>query len=115
MLTLFHRTSRDLNQQNDIPNFAPAICKLKPDNTTTSFVTSRDIARWQSDPNGLVGKVFITNEKIMRRTFSIQDYYIKRTGPCYDVVFEDTGFDEVQVLEPQSVLTMVKNAKLINM
>jgi len=114
MLILFHRNSRDLNQQN-IPIFAPAICKLKPDNTTTSFVTSEDIARWQSDPDGLVGKVFITNERIMRRTFSIQDYYIKRTGPCFDVVFEDTGFDDVQVLEPQSVWTMVKDAELINM
>ena len=51
----------------------------------------------------------------MRRTFSIQDYYIKRTGPCFDVVFEDTGFDDVQVLEPQSIWTMVKDAELINM
>ena len=27
----------------------------------------------------------------MRRTFLVQDYYAKRAGPRYDVVFEDTG------------------------
>lgn len=49
----------------------------------------------------------------MRRTFLIQDYYVKRAGPRYDVVFEDTGLEVVDVLDTNEVLSMVKEADLI--
>ena len=112
---MFNRSSKNSNP-SDIPTFAPAACKIRPDNPTTLTVTDKDMARWQSKPDELVGKGFITSGNIMRRTFFIQDYYVKlRGGPQYDVVFEDTGLDDLNVLDPETVLTMVKDAKLIDM
>jgi hypothetical protein len=49
----------------------------------------------------------------MRRTFLVEDYYVKRSEPCYDVVFEDTGPDDLNILDPRSVLSMVKDAELV--
>jgi hypothetical protein len=49
----------------------------------------------------------------MRQSFLVQDYYLKRVGPRYDVVFEDTGFDDVQVIDPPTLLAMVGDAELI--
>ena len=106
----FHRQSKE-NQP--IPTKAPAICKFCPDDAPTSSVTAADIAYWRSKPEELVGKCFITTEEIMRRTFLIQDYYVKRVGPRYDVVFEDTGLELVDVLDIDDVLTMVEDADLI--
>lgn len=111
ILIHFHRSQTNENQL--IPTFAPAICKLRPDNAITSPVTTRDIAHWRSNPEELVGKCFTTIENIMRRTFLVKDYYIKRSGPCYNVVFEDTGPNDLNILDPESVLTMVKDAELV--
>ena len=79
----------------------------------TSVVTPEDIAHWQSKPDEIVGKCFVTTEEIMRRTFLIQDYYVKRSGPRYDVVFEDTGLDVVETWDTETLLTMVEDAELI--
>lgn len=51
----------------------------------------------------------------MRRRFLVQDYYVKRVGARYDVVFEDTGFgpDAVDIFDVDSLLTMVEKARLI--
>ncbi len=106
----FHRSLTD----QPIPTFAPATCKLRPDNPMTSSVTARDIARWRANPEQLVGKCFITTENIMRRTFLIQDYYRKRAGPRFDVIFEDTGTNVVDILDPEEVLEMVEEAELVN-
>jgi hypothetical protein len=54
----------------------------------------------------------------MRRTFLVQDYYVKRVGgPHFDVVFEDTGFgpDAVETFDANTLLTVVENAELIVM
>jgi len=103
------------NPNQPIPMFAPAACKLRPDNFATRSITSSDIARWQSRPEELVGKCFVTTEEIMRRTFLVQDYYVKRAGPRYDVVFEDTGLgpEDVNTLDTNALLTIVGNAELI--
>jgi len=50
----------------------------------------------------------------MRKTFLIKDYYQKRTGHQYDVVFEDTGPDTLNILEPTTVFALVKDAELVN-
>ena len=80
----------------------------------TSPVTTRDIVHWGLSPRELVGKCFITTEKIMRRIFLVQDYYIKRDGPRYDVVYEDMGLGVLHILDPKSVLSMVKDAELLS-
>ena len=80
----------------------------------TLSVTATDIARWQANPEELVGKCFITTEDIMRRTFLIQDYYLKRAGPWFDIIFEDTGPNVVNILDPEEVLEMVEEAELVN-
>jgi hypothetical protein len=49
----------------------------------------------------------------MKRTLLVQDYYIKRAGPRFDVVFEDTGLDAVNILDTDALLTIVENAQLI--
>ena len=49
----------------------------------------------------------------MRRTFLVQDYYVKCSGQArYEVVFEDTGLEVVSFLDRKAVLTMVKEAKM---
>jgi hypothetical protein len=96
-----------------IPTFAPAICQLKPRNAATFPVSPEDVARWRLIPEELVGKCFVTTEEIMRRTFLVQDYYVKRNGPHYEVVFEDTGLDVVQTLHTNTLLAMVMDAELV--
>ena len=110
ILIHFHRQSKETQP---IPTKAPAICKFCPDDAPISSVTDADVAYWRSKPEELVGKCFTTTEEIMRRTFLIQDYYVKRAGPRYDVVFEDTGLEVVDVLDTNEVLSMVKEADLI--
>jgi hypothetical protein len=51
----------------------------------------------------------------MKRTFLVQDYYVKRVGPRFDVVFEDTGLgpEDVNILDINALLTIVENTELI--
>lgn len=51
----------------------------------------------------------------MKRTLLVQDYYVKRAGPRFDVVFEDTGFgsEAVNIFDTNSLLAIVENAELI--
>lgn len=49
----------------------------------------------------------------MRRTFLVQDYYVKCSGQAqYEVVFEDTGFGVLSLLDPKTMLIMVKDANI---
>lgn len=76
-------------------------------------VTDRDIDRWRANPQELVGKCFTTTENIMRRTFLVQDYYVKCSGQAqYEVVFEDTGFGVLSLLDLKTMLIMVKDANI---
>jgi len=47
----------------------------------------------------------------MKRTLLVQDYYLKRAGPRFDVVFEDIGLDSeaVNILDTDALLTIVEN------
>jgi hypothetical protein len=111
ILLHLHRLLEGPNQP--IPTFAPAVCKLRPENAVSLSVTDRDIDHWQLNPRELVGKCFTTTEDIMRQTFLVQDYYVKCTGRAlYEVVFEDTGLEVLSVLDCESMLTMVKDAKI---
>ena len=52
----------------------------------------------------------------MKRTFLVQDYYVKqRAGPQYDVIFEDTGLspDSVNIFDPDALLAIIENAELV--
>lgn len=113
----FFHIDRSSKPNQSIPTFAPAAsaCKLGPDNAVTRSITLKDLARWQSKPEELVGKCFVTTEEIMRRTFLVQDYYVKRAGPRYDVIFEDTGLgpENVNTFDTNDLLAIVGNAKLI--
>jgi len=111
ILIHFHRLS---GNHQPIPTSAPPVCRFRPDNATTVSVTDGDIRHWQLHPQELVGKCFTTTENIMRRTFLVQDYYVKCTGQArYEVVFEDTGLGVLNLLDPKSVLTMVGDANLV--
>ena len=47
--------------------------------------------------------------------FVVDDYSVKcRKGPEYEVVYENPGLDEAQTLDPETVLEMVAEAKLVN-
>jgi hypothetical protein len=109
----FHRSPPNTDQPQAIPTFARAVCKLRPDNAAISSVTPNDIAYWRLNPEELVGKCFVTTEEIMRRTYLIQDYYVKHVGgPRYEVVFEDTGLDDVDTLEVDELLDMIEDSQL---
>lgn len=51
----------------------------------------------------------------MRRRFLVQDYYVKRDGPWYEVVFEDTGLgpEDVNTFDTSALLTIIENTELI--
>lgn len=114
ILTHFYSSS---NPNQPIPIFTPAVCTLRPDNVTTLRVTARDIARWRSNPEDLVGKCFVTRDEIMKRTLLVQDYYVKRAGARFDIIFEDTGLttltETVNILDTDALLTLIENAELI--
>ena len=49
---------------------------------------------------------------MVHRIFYVDDYLIRRRkGPQYDVVYEDLGFDEVQILDPETLLGMLSDGK----
>jgi len=51
---------------------------------------------------------------MVRRVFVVDDYSVKRIkGPQYDVIYEDLGLDEVQTLDPETLLEMVAEAELV--
>jgi hypothetical protein len=114
ILTHFYSSS---NPNQPIPIFTPAVCTLRPDNATTLRVTTGDIARWRSNPEDLVGKCFVTRDEIMKRTLLVQDYYVKRAGAQFDIIFEDTGLtsltEAMNILDIDALLTLIKNAELI--
>ena len=96
-----------------IPTFAPAICKLKPDNAVSLSVTDEDIDRWRANPWELVGKCFTTTKDIMHRTFLVQDYDVKCSGQAqYEVIFEDIGFEVLSTVDHNGMLAMVKDTKI---
>lgn len=95
-----------------IPSRAPAICKLVPDNAVPYNVTERDIGRWRVNPRELVGKCFTTSEEIMCQTFLVKDFYVKCSGEAqFEVVFEDSGLDVLNVIDHNSMMNMVKDAQ----
>lgn len=50
----------------------------------------------------------------MRRTFLVQDYYIKCNGRVqYEVIFEDTGLEVLSILDRNDMLAMVKDTQII--
>jgi hypothetical protein len=85
-----------------------------PENPVLLSVTDKDINRWQANPRELVGKCFTTTEEIMRRTFLVQDYYVKCTGRAqFEVVFEDTGLGDLSILDRNDMFVMVKDTKIL--
>ena len=90
-----------------------ATVELTPRSKTTRAVKEGDITAWRSYPDQLVGKGFIFGEMVSR-VFVVMDYAVKRVkGAQYDVVYEDSGMDEVHVVDPDTLLEMVTGAELI--
>ena len=90
---------------------APAIVKFIPPNPTTIPILSQDLSNWSNLPEQLVGKCFITTEKV-RRVFYIDDFSVKkRKGPQYDVLYEDSGLDEVHTFDPSTLLSMLEGGQ----
>jgi hypothetical protein len=58
-------------------------------------------------------KCFVITEEIMRRTFLIQDLYVKCVAPQLDVIFEDIGLGVVSTIDTDTVLAMIKDTALI--
>ena len=88
-----------------------AIVKFTPPNLTTRRISDQDIAGWTSSPDQLVGQCFISTEMV-RRIFYVDDYSVKkRKGPQYDVLYEDLGFDQVQTLDPATLLGMLTDGQ----
>ena len=53
----------------------------------------------------------IPPEKV-RRVFYIDDYSVKkRKGPQYDVLYEDSGLDEVHTFDPSTLLSMLEGGQ----
>jgi hypothetical protein len=90
-----------------------AIVQLTPPSKTTRLVEERDITTWLSCPEKLVGKGFISDDFISR-VFVVMDYAVKHVkGAQYDVVYEDSGMDEVDVIDPDTLMEMITGAELI--
>jgi hypothetical protein len=49
--------------------------------------------------------------EIICTIFVIDDFYVKRTGPQYDVLYEDSGLDEVQTFDPETLLEILSEDK----
>jgi len=87
--------------------------KFTPEVKDTRPISPEDIERWRSRPDELVGNCFISTEMV-RRVFVVDDYSVKRRkGAQYDVLYEDLGLDEVQTLDPETLLEMVAEAELV--
>lgn len=43
--------------------------------------------------------------------FYIDDYSVKRKGPQYDVLYEDSGLDEVHTFDPSTLLSMLEGGQ----
>jgi len=112
--TVFARGGQLLKQHitgqvSEIPTMARAIVKFTPPIPTTRRIKPQDLAIWGNSPEQLVGKCFISTEMV-RRIFYIDDFSIKRRkGAQYDVLYEDLGLDEVQTLDPSTLLGMLSN------
>ena len=90
---------------------AKAIVKFTPPNPTTRPILDRDLAYWTSTPEQLVGKCFIS-KGLISRIFLIDDFSVKkRKGPQYDVLYEDSGLDEVETLDPALLLKMLSDGE----
>ena len=51
---------------------------------------------------------------MVRRIFRVDDFSIKRRkGAQYDVVYEDLGYDEVQTLDPPTLLEMMSDGETL--
>ena len=93
------------------PTIAPAIVKLTLEARDSRPTSPEDIEKWRTQPEELVGNCFISTEMV----FVVDDYSVKcRKGPEYEVVYENPGLDEAQTLDPETLLEMVAEAKLVN-
>ena len=97
-----------------IPTFFPAHkVKFLPDNPKTHRVQQHELDFWATQPAKLIGNCFIS-PGILKRVFFVDDYSIRsRKGNQYHILYEDTGLDEVDDLDPQTVLAMVAEAELV--
>jgi len=51
---------------------------------------------------------------MVRRVFVVDDYSVKyRKGAMYDVLYEDLGLDEVESMDPETLLEMVADSELV--
>lgn len=47
---------------------------------------------------------------MLRKVFFVDDYSVKqRKGPQYDVLYEDSGLDEIVTLDPPTLIEMLSN------
>ena len=50
----------------------------------------------------------------MCRAFVVSDFSVKKVkGAQYDLVYEDCGLDDVEVIDPDSLLELVADCELI--
>lgn len=94
---------------------ALGIVKFFPADPNTCPVSQEDIENWRSQPDEPVGKCFISGDtEMLRRVFLVDDYSVKRRkGAQYDVLYEDTGLDEVLSLNPKTLLEIMAEAELV--
>lgn len=51
---------------------------------------------------------------MVRTVFVVDDYSVKhRKGAQYDVLYKDLGLDQVQTLDPETLLEMMAEAELV--
>jgi len=115
LFVLIHLPRREYytSQPFKTPTIAPTIVKLTLGARDSRPISPEDIEKWRTRPEELVGNCFISTD-LIRRIFVIDDYSVKcRKGPQYEVVLEDLGLDEVQTLDPETLLEMVAEAKLV--
>jgi hypothetical protein len=104
-----HRTGIPL----EIRKIAPAVIKFTPEVIKSRSISMDEIGIWRSHPHELMGKCFITADMV-QSVFIVDEYYLKpKSGPQYDVVFEDLGRNEVQVIDPETLLEMVAESELV--
>jgi hypothetical protein len=107
------RREYNTGKPSKIPTIAPAIVKFTPEVKESRPISVDEIENWLSHPDELVGNCFISKDMV-QRVFIVDDYFVKqKTGPQYDVLYEDLGLNEVQAIDPGTMLEMLTEAELV--
>lgn len=107
------RTEHCTGEPYETPNIAPSVVKFVPQVIESRPISGLEIEKWRLHPGQLVGKCFVSKDMV-RRVFKVDDFCIKqRKGPQYDIVYEDLGREQVQEMDPSTLLRLLAEVEMV--